>query len=306
MTPEPLPSDPLRIACWPPLEPAAVAALAGRDLTVEPAGDLAALRARLASEPGPDLAIVPMAEFPSLVEAGLADRLPVLVVGDEEPAPQTLAQTLKAGAQDVLLPADLAAAHLGLRLRAAWLRHRLAREARTAYATDLATGLPHQQQLLEHMSHLLALREREPAPMAVLVLRVEGLGTTEAWLGPEAASALRRKLAVRLRSGLRASDVVASIGHDSFAVLLAWIDAAADVDGVADKLVRSVQRPFSLSGQPVALAVSVGKRRYPDDGKDAATLLQSAIAEAAGQPGLGRAGFANHLERGSGPAANDE
>ena len=36
-------------------------------------------------------------------------------------------------------------------------------DARKAYATDLETGLPHQQQLIEHMSHLLALREREPA-----------------------------------------------------------------------------------------------------------------------------------------------
>ena len=49
---------------------------------------------------------------------------------------------------------------------------------------------------------------------------------------------LRRKVAVRLRSGLRASDVVAAVGTDTFAVLLAWIEEADDAQRVADKLLR--------------------------------------------------------------------
>ncbi|MES2101909.1 MAG: diguanylate cyclase, partial [Pseudomonadota bacterium] len=130
---------------------------------------------------------------------------------------------LERGAQDVLLADELSAPSLPQRLRAAIERKRLERDARTAYATDLDTGLPHQQQLIEHMSQLLALREREPAPMAVLALRVEGLATTEARLGREVANALRRKVGVRLRAGVRASDVVAALGDDSFAVLLGSI-----------------------------------------------------------------------------------
>ena len=74
------------------------------------------------------------------------------------------------------------------------------RAARKAYATDLQTGLPNRQQLIEHMSQLLALRGREPAPMALLVLRVEGFATTEARLGRESANVLRRKVAVRLEA----------------------------------------------------------------------------------------------------------
>ena len=53
--------------------------------------------------------------------------------------------------------------------------------------------------------------------MAVLVLRVEGLETITARFGREAANVLRRKLAVRLRAGVRANDVVASLGDDSYA-----------------------------------------------------------------------------------------
>ena len=55
-----------------------------------------------------------------------------------------------------------------LALRQAVERKRLDAAARRAYSTDLATGLPNHGQLMEHMNHLLALREREPAVMALL------------------------------------------------------------------------------------------------------------------------------------------
>lgn len=305
------PPDPIRLLVWPPLDDAVRQVLSGSaagPFELIDVGDAAAARARL-DQGDADLAWVALDLWPAAADWRAPAAALALVAQAAEPVDgaQCAAWLLaiEQGVQD-LLPPSAPAWELGLRLRAAVLRHRLAREARLAYATDLATGLPHQQQLLEHMSHLLALREREPAPMALLVLRIEGLGTTEARLGAPSASALRRKLAVRLRSGLRASDVVASIGRDSFAVLLAWIDAAADVDGVAAKLVAAVQRPFSINGQSAALAVSVGVCRYPEDGKDAQSLLQGAVAQAAGQPGLGRTGFANHLERGPATAANDD
>jgi diguanylate cyclase (GGDEF)-like protein len=138
------------------------------------------------------------------------------------------------------------------------------------------------------------------------VLRIEGLSTTEAALGAEAANVLRRKVAVRLRAGLRASDVVASIGADAFAVLLAWIDAPADGMRVASKLAQSLQQTFNVAGQDQAVAVSVGVSQYPEHGNQAEALLRRAIGQATGAAAVGRAGFANRVERGATPAANDE
>ena len=191
-------------------------------------------------------------------------------------------------------------------LRLAIERKRIDLAARKAYAIDLATGLPNHAQLLEHMSHLLALREREPAPMALLVLRIEGLSTTESALGAEAANVLRRKVAVRLRAGLRASDVVASIGADAFAVLLAWIDAPADGMRVAAKLASALQQTFSVAGQDGRWRSASGVSQYPEHGKQADELLRRAIGQAAGMAAVGRAGFANRVERGASAAANDE
>ncbi len=211
---------------------------------------------------------------------------------------------LQLGLQDVL--PDLAPEPLARALRLAVERKALEQTARRAYATDLSTGLPNHTQLKEHMSHLLALREREPAPMALIVLRVEGLGRVGAALGAEAVNVLRRKAAVRLRAGLRASDVVAAIGNDTFAVLLAWIDEHASSRLVADKLVTALQQPFTVAGTSATLAVSVGVGDYPEHGRDADTLLRRAIGQASSTASVGRAGFANRVERGPSTAANDE
>ncbi len=225
----------------------------------------------------------------------------VLVVAPE-PALAAAVRLLQLGVQDVLPRREAQPENLARAVRLAVERKRLQQAARKAYATDLATGLPNHAQLMEHMSHLLALREREPAAMALLALRIEGLGATEARLGTEAANVLRRKVAVRLRSGLRASDVVASVGSDCFVVLLAWIDDPANADRVAIKLAQSLQRPFSIAGQDVAVAVCAGVAQYPQHGKDAETLMRRALGQAGDGQAMGRAG----LRPRSGAAANDE
>ena len=241
--------------------------------------------------------------WPALEAAALHTATVVLAA---DPDPALVQRLVQAGVQDVLPAADAQGARLALALSVAVARKRLDIATRRAYATDLSTGLPNHPQLLEHMSHLLALREREPAPMALIVLRVHGLAATEAALGVEAANVLRRKAAVRLRSGLRASDVVASIGVDAFAVLLAWIDAPQDGERVAAKLAQSLARPFSVAGREQGLGVGAGLANYPEHGKDAEGLLRRALAQAAQMTTVGGPLAARAADRGPAAAANED
>ena len=252
-----------------------------------------------------------VAAWPAL--PAMAGQGAVVVLADEddaagtERAAQATLQLIQIGVQDVLPRAAASAHTLARALRLAIERKRLDSATRRAFATDLSTGLPHHPQLLEHMSHLLALREREPAPMALIALRINGLGATEALLGVESANVLRRKAAVRLRSALRASDVVASIGNDAFAVLLAWIDAPSDGERVAAKLAHALARPFNVAGREQVLGVAVGLASYPEHGKDAEALMRRAIAQASQRVSSGQAGVGpgQSADRGPGAAAND-
>lgn len=293
--------------------PAGLADGAWGPFEISDCGDLEAARRRLAQDRF-DAVLLVLPEAPQLRELlawpalsqAVADA--ALVVATARPDAALAATLLERGVQD-LLPhgdGDGAADALGRALHLALLRKRIERAARQAYATDLATGLPNQAQLLEHMNHLLALREREPAPMALLIARFEGLAAVEAAEGEAAAGALRRKLAVRLRASLRASDVVASVGSDAFAALLAWIHAPEAAEKVGAKLTQALTRPLRIGAGETAVAVSVGIAQYPAHGRDAQALLQQAFAAAAGGVALGRGGFANIALRGIEAAANDE
>lgn len=249
---------------------------------------------------------------------GLAQAVPdmavvVLVSAPLDAAGMAVATRLvRSGVQDVLcgapfrdVEAALAAAVRSLRLSIE--RKRMEREARRASATDLRTGLPDRQQLIDHMSQLLALRGREPAPMAVIALRVAGFETVEASHGSESANVLRRKVAVRLRGAVRASDVVAALTADSFALLLASTEEPIDAELVAHKLLHALHQTFAIAGQQVAVAASIGISHYPSDGSDASVLLRQAIAAAAAADARGRDGYVNWREsqwRDTG-AAND-
>jgi diguanylate cyclase (GGDEF)-like protein len=212
----------------------------------------------------------------------------LVMVCEGEVAAPSLLDWLRQGAADVVTPHDLRSPSFGARLRVAVERRRIDRQARQAYATDLATGLPHRQQLVEHMSHLIALRERQPAPMAVLVLRIEGIELAGARLGREAANVLRRKIAVRLRAGVRSSDVVAALGDDSYAVLLAALLAPGDAAHVGAKLLTSLRTPFQIAGQEVAVATALGIALHLQDGAQPEALLARASALAASAHAEGR------------------
>lgn len=246
---------------------------------------------------------------------GLAQAVPDMAVVVLVSAPVDVAvatRLVHAGVQDVLCGGqfpnpEAALADAARSLRLSIERKRIERETRRASATDLRTGLPDRQQLIDHMSQLLALRGREPAPMALLALRVEGFETVEASLGNESANVLRRKVAVRLRGAVRASDVVAALTSDSFALLLALTDEPIDAELVAQKLLHALHQTFAIAGQEVAVAASIGISRYPSDGSDATVLLRQAVAAAAAADARGRDGYVNWREsqwRDTG-AAND-
>lgn len=266
---------------------AELAAVAGRSQV-----DAAVLRFDRAA----DLAALP--DWPGLVR--LLPDIALLAIAPQPAAADAL-RLVRLGVQDVRASLEADDPALARATRLAVERVRRERALRRAYATDLGTGLPNRAQLIEHLSHLLALREREPASMALLALAMDGLPAVEARFGAEAANVLRRKLAVRLRAALRASDVVASIGDDSFAVLLARIDDAEDGDRVARKLEAAIRRPLTVSGQDMALAVRIGIAPYPGDAKDARSLLQQALTRSALAVPVGRGAAARAQS-----AANDE
>ena len=95
-------------------------------------------------------------------------------------------------------------------------------------------------------------------------------------LGHEAGDALLKEVAARLLGCVHASDSVARVGGDEFAVLLEEVEGSEAGELVAGRIVAALQAPFRLAEGEASISCSIGVANYPVDGQDAPTLTRHA------------------------------
>jgi predicted signal transduction protein with EAL and GGDEF domain len=69
---------------------------------------------------------------------------------------------------------------------------------------------------------------------------------------------------------------VARVGGDEFTLLFPGLGRGLDAVRMAQKVLKSIAQPFLLDGQELHVTASVGIAIYPEDGKDAESLMSNA------------------------------
>jgi diguanylate cyclase (GGDEF)-like protein/PAS domain S-box-containing protein len=141
---------------------------------------------------------------------------------------------------------------------------------------DALTDLPNRFLLNDRLTGAIALAERHKQPLAVLFLDVDGFKAVNDSLGHAAGDALLQSIASRLRAALRKSDTVSRYSGDEFVIVLPEIEQIEDAALVARKLVRAAAGPHRIDSRNVTVTASVGIAVYPDDGRNAETLIKHA------------------------------
>jgi diguanylate cyclase (GGDEF)-like protein len=95
-------------------------------------------------------------------------------------------------------------------------------------------------------------------------------------LGHAVGDALLRSISRRLVGCVRSSDTVSRQGGDEFVILLAEVAHAEDAKFCAEKIHAAMRLPHAIDGHELNMTVSIGIGVYPEDGKDARTLLRNA------------------------------
>jgi diguanylate cyclase (GGDEF)-like protein len=141
---------------------------------------------------------------------------------------------------------------------------------------DSLTGLPNRLQLQLRLEHGIAWARRHDSRLAVLFLDIDRFKEINDTLGHDAGDQVLAQFAQRLRQCVREVDTVARQGGDEFIVLLAELRSAHDAQQVADKIIAAIAAPFTVHGQALAVAASVGVAVYPDDEIDLDHLVEKA------------------------------
>jgi diguanylate cyclase (GGDEF)-like protein len=131
---------------------------------------------------------------------------------------------------------------------------------RAAYlaAHDTLTGLSNRHAFEEKLAEELLRAGREGCGLALLCLDLDHFKAVNDRLGPAAGDALLREAARRLAQGLRASDSLARLAGDQFAVLQTGTPQPEGAARLAERLLGLLAGPFDLNGAQETVGVSIG------------------------------------------------
>jgi len=111
---------------------------------------------------------------------------------------------------------------------------------------------------------------------------------------------LLKSVAGRLKSCLRAGDVVGRLGGDEFAVLQVGVDREERADQLSHRILQSIRQPYDILGHRLHADASIGVALAPVHGQDPEQLFASADAALYRAKSKGRGGHAMYLPAASG------
>ncbi|MBI4699370.1 MAG: GGDEF domain-containing response regulator [Nitrospirae bacterium] len=204
-----------------------------------------------------------------------APQVPIILltgIRDEELA----VRALQHGAQDYLIKGQVDGSMISRSIRFAIERHQSReRENRLSYF-DALTNLPNRRLFYDRLNQALSHAQRYEEKVALMFIDLDGFKLVNDDLGHDLGDMLLQAVAERLEYCLRKSDTVARIGGDEFTCVLPHIEKKVDVNIVAQKIIKALNRPFNLKGQEICISGSIGASLFPDDTEDFEDLIKNA------------------------------
>jgi diguanylate cyclase (GGDEF)-like protein/PAS domain S-box-containing protein len=156
---------------------------------------------------------------------------------------------------------------------------------------DALTGLPNRRLLEDRLTQALAMSQRNREHTAVMFVDLDRFKTINDSLGHAVGDVLLKEVSQRLINQLRTGDTICRIGGDEFVLVLPQIKRTSDVAQVAQKVIEQLSAPVAVEERDLVVTPSVGIAVFPDDGRDAETLIRNADAAMYHAKEAGRANY---------------
>jgi diguanylate cyclase (GGDEF)-like protein len=161
----------------------------------------------------------------------------------------------------------------------------------TLTLTDALTGLGNRLRFRQSLIQALGEAPATSQRIALIAIDLDRFKAVNDTLGHPAGDDLLRRVAGRLRSVIRQTDMLARLGGDEFA---AWMPITTDPDAIgriAGRVIDLLSRPFLIDGMQVNIGASLGIALAPQDGETYEALMKAADLALYSAKAAGRGAF---------------
>lgn len=153
---------------------------------------------------------------------------------------------------------------------------------------DSLTGLPNREVLRRALDDALLGAVRRKHRCSVFLLDLDRFKAVNDTLGHPAGDTLLRLVSLRLRDVIGELGQVGRLGGDEFEVVLPATSAKDELSGLAQGIIDSLSRPYTINGTVVSIGASVGIVTSDYDDRTSDDLMRDAdlalyAAKAAGK-----------------------
>jgi diguanylate cyclase (GGDEF)-like protein/PAS domain S-box-containing protein len=141
---------------------------------------------------------------------------------------------------------------------------------------DALTSLPNRDLLRDRIDQAIGQARRNDEHLAVIYLDLDRMKDVNDSIGHSGGDDFLREVADRLSHISRDGDTLARLGGDEFVLLMPQVEKVQEAVNFANRILETLRRPLVIGGQEFRATASVGLAIFPDDGRDANTLVRNA------------------------------
>ncbi|MBD8513891.1 EAL domain-containing protein [Photobacterium sp. WH24] len=139
---------------------------------------------------------------------------------------------------------------------------------------DILTQLPNRLMLQQQIDHLL---QQSPCPViGLLTLNLDRFKQINDSLGHDTGDQVLLAVSERLQTILRENDMLARLGSDEFAILVASDNRLPALEHLAERILRHLSEPMTLGSKEVVVGASIGITYSDSIHSTSETLLRQA------------------------------
>jgi diguanylate cyclase (GGDEF)-like protein len=155
---------------------------------------------------------------------------------------------------------------------------------------DSLTELPNRNHFLDRLEQELARAKRYNEKLGVLYIDLDNFKLINDSFGHDIGDLLLKRVAKRLKKHTRATDTIARLAGDEFAIILPHQNSYQDPSRVgqrilekiscpislSNRIIEELSRPFKIKSNSITVSSSIGIAVYPENGSTADEILNSA------------------------------